>query len=156
MMRNAILTRKTAETDIRLSLALDGCGRHKILTGVGFLDHMLTQVAVHGLFDLEVTATGDLHVDSHHTVEDCALALGAAFQQALGDKAGIRRTACAFAPMDEALAQVVVDFSGRPYAVLRCAWTAADVGGLPVSLLEHFFESRGGAPPRRQPAYHHA
>jgi imidazoleglycerol-phosphate dehydratase len=140
-MRTAKFERKTKETDILVELNLDGSGKYAIETGIGFFDHMLTQIAVHGLFALTLKAKGDLHIDPHHTVEDCGLALGAAFKQALGDKAGIVRTASATVPMDEALGQVVVDFSGRPYAVLQTAWTSPSVGGLPTSLLEHFFES---------------
>jgi len=141
MMRKAKVERKTKETDILVEVNLDGSGKFEIETGIGFFDHMLIQIAVHGLFDLTVKSKGDLHIDSHHTVEDCGLALGAAFKQALGDKCGIIRTASATVPMDEALAQVVVDFSGRPYAVLRTAWTSPIVGGLNTTLLEHFFES---------------
>ncbi len=144
-MRKATIERKTNETEILLKLNLDGKGNAKIATGVGFFDHMVTQIAVHGLYDLEVQAKGDLEVDAHHLVEDCGLVLGAAFKQALGDKAGIMRIASELVPMDEALGQVVVDFSGRPYAVVQTAWTAPDVGGLPVSLLEHFFETFASA-----------
>jgi len=144
-MRTAKIERNTKETEIRVEINLDGTGHHDINTGVGFFDHMLTQIAVHGLFDLGVKANGDLHIDPHHTVEDCGLALGAAFRQALGDKAGIVRTASAFVPMDEALAQVVIDFSGRPYTVLTTSWTVPMVGTLPTSLVEHFFESFASA-----------
>ncbi len=140
-MRTARIERKTKETDILVELNLDGAGQFEIDSGVGFLDHMLTEIAVHGLFDLVVMAKGDLHIDAHHTVEDCGLALGESFKQALGDKRGIFRTASATVPMDEALGQVVVDFSGRPYAVLNMAWTSPMVGGLHTTLLEHFFES---------------
>ena len=140
-MRTAKIERKTKETDILVEVNLDGSGQYQIETGVGFFDHMLTQIAVHGLFDLTIKAEGDLHIDPHHTVEDTGLALGAAFKQALGDKAGIFRTASATVPMDEALGQVVVDFSGRPYCELRTAWTSPMVGSLPTTLLEHFFES---------------
>ena len=140
-MRTARIERKTKETDILVEVNLDGSGRYEIGTGVGFLDHMLTQIAVHGLFDLAIKATGDLHIDPHHTVEDCGLALGMAFNAALGDKGGITRTASATVPMDEALGQVVVDFSGRPYAVIKSAWSSPQVGGLDTTLLEHFFES---------------
>lgn len=140
-MRTATIKRKTNETDIFLKLNLDGKGIAKIATGVGFFDHMLTQIAVHGLYDLEIQARGDLKVDAHHLVEDCGLALGTAFRQALGDKAGIMRIATVIVPMDESLGQVVVDFSGRPYAVVQTTWTAPMVANLPVSLLEHFFET---------------
>ena len=121
-MRTAKIERKTKETDILVEVNLDGAGKFEINTGIGFFDHMLTQIAVHGLFDLVIRAKGDLHIDAHHTVEDCGLALGAAFKQALGDKRGIIRTASATVPMDEALGQVVVDFSGRPYTVLNAAF----------------------------------
>lgn len=141
MMRSAKIERKTKETDVVVVVKLDGTGQYEIDTGVGFFDHMLTQIAVHGLFDLIIKAKGDLHIDAHHTVEDCGLALGAAFKQALGDKAGIVRMASATVPMDEALGQAVVDFSGRPYAVLTTNWTSPMVGGLHTTLLEHFFES---------------
>ncbi|BBB48745.1 imidazoleglycerol-phosphate dehydratase HisB [Pelolinea submarina] len=140
-MRTASVERKTNETDITLKLNLDGKGIAKIETGAGFFNHMLTQIAVHGLYDLEVRAKGDLEIDAHHLVEDCGLVLGTAFRQALGDKAGIVRIATEMVPMDESLGQVVVDFSGRPYAVVQTAWTAPMVANLPVSLLEHFFET---------------
>jgi imidazoleglycerol-phosphate dehydratase len=139
--RRAHLERKTGETEVKLSLNLDGGGKHQIDTGLPFLDHMLTQVAVHGLFDLEIKASGDLHVDAHHTLEDVALTLGSAFQQALGDRAGITRMASVEVPMDESLAAVAFDFSGRPYAVLQTAWTLPEVGGLANTLFEHFIES---------------
>lgn len=140
-MRTAKIHRQTQETDIRITLALDGTGQYQAATGLGFLDHMLAHVAVHGLFDLTVQATGDLHVDAHHTVEDVALALGQAFDQALGDRAGIVRIGMAAVPMDEALAIVVVDLSGRPYTVTEMPWSGPTVGGLPVSLIPHTFES---------------
>ncbi len=140
-MRESQIERKTAETEISLRLNLDGSGRAEIQTGLGFLDHMLRHLALHGLFDLQLEARGDLEVDAHHTVEDCALALGRAFDQALGDRAGIRRMGSALVPMDEALAQVVVDLSGRPYTVFQAAWNGPAVGALPTSLIEHFFQS---------------
>ena len=140
-MRTASLTRKTNETDIMVELNLDGTGRHDIATGVGFLDHMLTHIAVHGLFDLTVKAQGDLHVDVHHTVEDVALVLGSAFDQALGDRQGIVRTASCYVPMDETLAFVALDLSGRPYAVVDAEWGPAPVGQIPTSLFPHFLES---------------
>ena len=140
-MRTAKIHRQTQETDIRITLALDGTGQYQAATGLGFLDHMLAHVAVHGLFDLTVQATGDLHVDAHHTVEDVALALGQAFDQALGDRAGIVRVGMAAVPMDEALAIVVVDLSGRPYTVTEMPWSGPTVGGLPVTLIPHAFES---------------
>ncbi|MGC1377541.1 MAG: imidazoleglycerol-phosphate dehydratase HisB [Anaerolineales bacterium] len=140
-MRTSTITRKTNETDIEISLNLDGSGKHDVATGVGFLDHMLTHIAVHGLFDLTVKASGDLHIDMHHTVEDVALALGSAFDQALGDRKGIVRMASFYAPMDETLAFVALDLSGRPYAVIDAEWGAAPVGQIPTSLFPHFFES---------------
>ena len=140
-MRTTSLSRKTNETDINVKLNLDGSGQHDISTGVGFLDHMLTHIAVHGLFDLTVKATGDLHIDVHHTVEDVALVLGLAFDQALGDRKGIVRMASFYTPMDETLAFVALDLSGRPYAVIDAVWGQSPVGGIPTSLFPHFFES---------------
>ena len=139
--RTAEVRRRTAETDIHLTLDLDGTGRHDVATGVGFLDHMMAHVAVHGLFDLTVHASGDLHVDEHHTVEDVALCLGQALDQALGDRAGITRTAHALVPMDEALALVAVDLSGRPYAVIRAEFESGRIGTLPSSLVQHLLET---------------
>jgi imidazoleglycerol-phosphate dehydratase len=144
-MRTAKVERKTKETDILVEVNLDGSGNYEIDTGIGFFDHMLTQIAIHGLFDLAVKAQGDLDIDAHHTVEDCGLVFGMAFKQALGEKRGITRTASATVPMDEALGQVVVDFSGRPYAVIDAKWTSSMLGGLHTSLLEHFFESFSSA-----------
>jgi imidazoleglycerol-phosphate dehydratase len=141
MKRKATINRKTNETDITISLNIDGTGKAEIDTGVGFLDHMLHHIAVHGLFDLAIKATGDLHVDEHHTVEDIALVLGATFADALGDKRGIVRTAHAYVPMDESLALVALDLSGRPYSVVDVEWRGPAVGGISVTLFEHFFES---------------
>ena len=140
-MRSAKIDRTTNETQISIELDLDGSGQHAIATGVGFLDHMLTHIAVHGLFDLKVQAAGDLHIDVHHTVEDVALVLGAAFDQALGDRKGIVRMGSFYVPMDESLAFVAVDLSGRPYCVVEAEWGAYPVGGIPTSLLPHFLES---------------
>ncbi|MBL7065361.1 MAG: imidazoleglycerol-phosphate dehydratase HisB [Anaerolineae bacterium] len=140
-MRTATVHRQTRETDVRVTLDLDGTGHYEVDTGIGFLDHMLAHVAVHGLFDLTVQASGDLHVDPHHTVEDVALALGEAFDQALGNRAGIVRIGAAYVPMDESLAHVALDLSGRPYGVTEMAWAGPAVGGLPVTLIPHFFES---------------
>ena len=140
-MRSAKIERKTNETSISIELELDGSGKHNIATGVGFLDHMLTHIAVHGLFDLNVQAAGDLHVDVHHTVEDVALVLGSAFDQALGSRQGIVRMASFYVPMDETLAFVAVDLSGRPYCVVDAEWGQAPVGGIPTSLFPHFLES---------------
>jgi imidazoleglycerol-phosphate dehydratase len=140
-MRTTTIHRQTSETDITLSLNLDGTGQHDVATGVGFLDHLLTHVAVHGLFDLTVKAAGDLHIDAHHTIEDTALVLGQAFAEALGDKKGIVRMGSAYVPMDEALAFVAVDLSGRPYAVVEAAWHGPAIGQFPTSLVAHFVES---------------
>ena len=140
-MRTAQVHRRTSETDIRLTLDLVGSGRHEISTGVGFLDHLLSQVAVHGVFDIELTAKGDLEIDSHHTVEDCALALGQALDEALETRQGIVRMGAAHVPMDDALAFVAVDLSGRPYAVIDAEWHAPLVGSMATSLLPHFLES---------------
>ncbi len=140
-MRTAEVSRQTNETQIEIKLDLDGTGQHEISTGVGFLDHMLTHLAVHGLFDLTINATGDLHIDSHHTVEDVALALGLAFDKALGDRKGIVRMGDCFAPMDETLAHVAIDLSGRPYAVIQAEWHTPYVGNIPATLFPHFFES---------------
>ena len=140
-MRTATIHRQTKETTIQVTLALDGKGQCQVNTGIGFLDHMLAHLAVHGLFDLTVEASGDLAVDPHHTVEDVALTVGQAFDQALGDRGGIVRIGSAYVPMDEALAFVAVDLSGRPYAVTEMAWAGPAIGGLPVTLIPHFFES---------------
>lgn len=144
-MRSVQIHRATRETDIQLRLDLDGKGEYKIETGIGFLDHMLSQVALHGLFDLDLTARGDLAVDTHHTVEDCALALGQAFDQALGDRKGIVRMASAYVPMDESLAFVAIDLSGRPYSVIQAEWRTPETGSVPTSLFPHFLESFAAA-----------
>jgi imidazoleglycerol-phosphate dehydratase len=143
--RTAHISRRTAENEITLSLNLDGAGRHEIAIGIGFLDHMLAHLAVHGLFDLTLKATGDLHVDPHHTVENVALTLGQAFAEALGDKKGLVRMGHAYVPMDETLAFVAVDFSGRPYMVMQSEWHTPAVGGIATSLIPHFFESFAAA-----------
>ncbi len=140
-MRTAEVHRKTNETAIHVSLSLDGRGEADIKTGIGFLDHMLHHVAVHGLFDLTLRAEGDLHVDEHHTVEDCALALGSAFDRALGDRKGIVRMGSAWVPMDETLAFVAIDLSGRPYAVVQAEWRTPRVGGIATALFPHFLQS---------------
>jgi imidazoleglycerol-phosphate dehydratase len=139
--RRARVERATRETKVAVGLTLDGSGSYRIDTGIGFFDHMLAHVAVHGLFDLEIAAEGDLHVDAHHTVEDVSLALGQAFDQALGERAGIVRVGSAHVPMDEALAFLAVDLSGRPYTVVDVDWAASTVGGLPVTLIQHVLES---------------
>jgi imidazoleglycerol-phosphate dehydratase len=140
-MRIGEIRRKTNETEVAVQVNLDGTGKADIRTGVGFLDHMLQHVAVHGLFDLTVRAQGDLEVDVHHTVEDVALALGQAFDQALGERAGIVRIASAYVPMDEALAFVAIDLSGRPYAVVQGEWHTPAVGQIPTSLFPHVLET---------------
>lgn len=139
--RRVTVARSTRETDITITLGLDGAGHATIATGIGFYDHLLTSFAHHGLFDLAVHADGDLQVDEHHTVEDVALVLGAAFAEALGDRAGIRRFGDASVPMDEALATAVVDVGGRPYAVIDLPFRDARVGALPTQLIEHALES---------------
>jgi len=140
-MRIAKVQRRTGETDVEVTLNLDGAGRYTLDTGIGFLDHMLAQVAAHGLFNLTVEAEGDLEVDPHHTVEDVALALGMAFDRALEDRAGLVRVGSSTVPMDESLGAVVVDLSGRPYAVIDVVWSGPAVGELPVTLIPHFFTS---------------
>ena len=139
--RDAEVRRETKETNIIVSVGLDGTGKHQLSTGIGFLDHMLSHIAVHGLFDLRVQATGDLHVDAHHTVEDVALAMGQAVNQALADRAGITRIGSAYVPMDDSLARVIIDLSGRPYCVKEMVWSGACVGGMPVTLVPHFLDS---------------
>ncbi|MEZ4518413.1 MAG: imidazoleglycerol-phosphate dehydratase HisB [Chloroflexota bacterium] len=133
--------RKTSETDISLTLNLDGRGVNEIATGVGFLDHMLAAFAVHGLFDLDLRATGDLHIDSHHTIEDVAIVLGQAVDEALGDRRGIVRTGHSYVPMDEALGFVAIDISGRPYTVFEATWHTPTIGQFPTDLVQHFFET---------------
>ena len=141
MTRTASISRRTAETSIDVVLDVDGSGKFVTETGLGFFDHMLSHIAKHGVFDLEVRATGDLHIDAHHTVEDCGIALGEAFVQALGDKAGLVRAGSAVMPLDEALAFAAVDLSGRPYAALDLRLLGRDVGGMPPDLYGHFLES---------------
>jgi len=140
-MRIADFNRKTNETEVSVKINLDGKGLHQIETGIGFLDHMLTHLAVHGLFDLTVRATGDLHVDPHHTMEDVVLALGKAIDRALGERKGITRIGSAYVPMDDALALVAIDLSGRPYAVIKAIWNAPMLGNIPTSLFPHFLET---------------
>lgn len=139
--RIAHIHRQTSETDIQLFLALDGQGKVDIDTGVGFLDHLLSHVALHGLFDLTVAASGDLQIDAHHTVEDVAIVLGQALDQALGDRAGIQRMGSAYVPMDEALAFVALDLSGRAYSVIQAGWHGPAIGRMPTSLVPHFLET---------------
>ena len=139
--RTATIHRVTKETDVLVEVNLDGAGLADIGTGIGFYDHMLHHVAHHGLFDLTIKATGDLHIDEHHTAEDVAIALGQAFDKALGDRAGITRMTDAFVTMDESLAQVIVDLSGRPYSVFDGAFSTSSIGGLGTSLIPHILES---------------
>jgi len=140
MARQAQVTRNTNETQISVSLNLDGSGKSTLATGVGFLDHMLDQVARHGVFDLEVNAKGDLHIDAHHTVEDVGITLGQAFAKAIGDKAGVRRYGHAYVPLDEALSRVVVDLSGRPGLNMKIDFVRARIGEFDVDLTREFFQ----------------
>ncbi len=135
------INRTTNETDVSLTLSLDGSGRATIDTGIGFFDHMLMLFAHHGLFDLTVKARGDLHVDEHHTVEDVGICLGQAISRDLGERAGIVRAAHSYVPMDESLAFVAIDLGGRPYCVFRADWHTPRIGGLGTDLIGHFFET---------------
>jgi imidazoleglycerol-phosphate dehydratase len=139
--RRVRVRRRTRETDVTIALDLDGSGRADVATGVGFWDHLLSSLAHHGLFDLEVRATGDLEVDEHHTVEDVALVLGSAVAEALADRAGIRRFGDASVPMDESLATAVIDAGGRPYAVVDLPFRGERVGALPLQLVDHALEA---------------
>ena len=141
MHRIATITRTTSETDIALTLNLDGSGMADIATGIGFLDHMLTAFARHGLFDLTVRAKGDLHIDFHHTTEDVGIVLGTAFARALGDKRGIRRFGNALIPMDETLAEAAVDISGRPFLAWNVAFERPKIGEMDTELFEAFFRA---------------
>ena len=140
IMRQAEVRRDTAETQIRVRMNLDGTGEQKLASGVPFLDHMLDQIARHGLIDLEVEAHGDLHIDGHHTVEDIGITLGQALARAVGDKKGIRRYGHAYVPLDEALTRVVVDFSGRPELIWNVPFTRAMIGSFDVDLAHEFFQ----------------
>ena len=140
-MRKGSVTRKTGETAIDLSLVVDGSGKADIATGIGFLDHMLTLFAAHGLFDLTVHAQGDLAVDDHHTAEDVFICLGKALDEAMGDRRGLVRTAHSYVPMDEALARVAIDLGGRPYCVFEAEFVTPRVGQLGTDLIFHLFES---------------
>ena len=137
--RRQTIERKTRETDIRLTLDLDGEGRSRVRTGIGFLDHMLTSLATHARFDMDVRCKGDLHVDAHHTVEDVGIALGDALSKALRDKKGIVRFGHAYVPLDEALSRCVIDLSGRPYLHYGVTFKARQVGTMPTELFEDFF-----------------
>ena len=139
--RIGVVARRTAETSIDVRLNVDGSGKFVTETGVGFFDHMLSHIAKHGVFDLEMRAKGDLWIDQHHTVEDCGIALGEALAQALGDKAGLQRAGSAYMPLDEALAFAAVDLSGRPYARLDLKLLGREIGGMPPDLFDHFLES---------------
>ncbi|MGQ0749345.1 MAG: imidazoleglycerol-phosphate dehydratase HisB, partial [Betaproteobacteria bacterium] len=139
-MREAKVTRNTLETQISVKLDLDGSGKAQIASGVPFLDHMLEQVARHGVFDLELKAKGDLHIDAHHTVEDAGITLGQAFAQAAGDKKGIRRYGHAYVPLDEALSRVAVDLSGRPGLHMEVKFARARIGEFDVDLVHEFFQ----------------
>jgi imidazoleglycerol-phosphate dehydratase len=139
-MRTAEIARNTKETQIRVRLNLDGKGVAKLATGIPFLEHMLDQVARHGMVDLDVEARGDLHIDAHHTVEDIGITLGQAFVKAIGDKSGIRRYGHAYVPLDEALSRVVIDFSGRPGLVYEVKFTRALIGEFDADLVHEFFQ----------------
>lgn len=140
-MRTATISRTTKETDIQIALNLDGTGEYDIATGIGFLDHMVEQFSRHSLIDLTCKIKGDLHVDQHHTTEDCALAIGQALAEALGDKAGIVRYGHAYSPMDETLSRAAVDISGRPYLVWKAGFSQPRLGEMDTELIEHWFHS---------------
>ncbi|MEO8627499.1 MAG: imidazoleglycerol-phosphate dehydratase HisB [Betaproteobacteria bacterium] len=139
-MRQAQITRNTLETQISVNVNLDGTGRSVLATGIGFFDHMLDQVARHGMFDLEIKATGDLHIDAHHTVEDVGISLGQAVARAVGDKKGLRRYGHAYVPLDEALSRVVIDLSGRPGLDFNIKFSRALIGEFDVDLVHEFFQ----------------
>lgn len=139
-MRQAEVSRNTLETRIRVALNLDGSGISQLSTGVGFFDHMLDQIARHGMIDLSVQAQGDLHIDAHHTVEDVGITIGQALAKAIGDKKGLRRYGHAYVPLDEALARAVVDLSGRPGLVFNVKFTRATIGEFDVDLIHEFFQ----------------
>ena len=139
-MRSASVTRNTLETQISVELNLDGSGKSQFDTGLPFLDHMLDQIARHGLLDLSIAAKGDLHIDAHHTVEDIGITFGQAFNQAVGDKKGLRRYGHAFVPLDEALSRVVMDLSGRPGLTFNCDFVRGSIGQFDVDLFHEFFQ----------------
>ena len=140
-MRRASIRRDTSETKIAVDLVVDGTGVYRVATGIGFLDHMIEQLSRHALIDIDLTVAGDLHIDQHHTVEDSALAIGAALAQALGDKRGIRRYGDALSPMDETLTRVALDISGRPWLVWKTEFTQKRLGEMDTELFEHWFHS---------------
>lgn len=140
-MRSATIHRKTGETDVRVTIDLDGEGRYAVRTGIGFLDHMIEQLSRHSLIDVDLDVTGDLHIDQHHTTEDSGIAIGEAIAKALGERRGITRYGHAYAPMDETLSRVAIDISGRPFLVWRSAFTQAKLGELDTELIEHFFHA---------------
>ncbi|MGB3723808.1 MAG: imidazoleglycerol-phosphate dehydratase, partial [Pacificimonas sp.] len=141
MTRTAQIVRQTKETDIRLSIDLDGTGQYDVSTGIGFFDHMLEQLSRHSLIDMKLVTKGDLHIDQHHTVEDTGLAVGEAIRKALGEKAGIRRYGSAYAPMDETLTRCALDISGRPFTVYKVKIPQQRLGEMDTELFPHFFES---------------
>ncbi|HLY54732.1 MAG TPA: imidazoleglycerol-phosphate dehydratase HisB, partial [Stellaceae bacterium] len=140
-MRQATIERNTTETRIRAKIDLDGTGRFRVATGIGFLDHMIEQLSRHSLIDIELEAQGDLHIDFHHTTEDCGIVLGQALAQALGDRKGIRRYGSALLPMDEALTRVALDLSNRPYLVWRVTFTRPKLGEMDTELFKEFFQA---------------
>jgi imidazoleglycerol-phosphate dehydratase len=144
-MRTATVQRTTTETSVRVAIDLDGGGRYTVSTGIGFLDHMIEQLSRHSLIDIDLAATGDLHIDGHHTTEDCGIALGQALHQALGERRGITRYGDALIPMDETLTRAALDISGRPYLVWRVAFTQAKLGTLDSEMIKEFFHAVAGA-----------
>ena len=140
-MRSAELKRKTTETDVEVSLNLDGTGVYDIKTGIGFLDHMLEQLSKHSLIDLKLRVAGDLHIDMHHTTEDSGIAIGQALSKALGDRRGIRRYAHAYLPMDEAMSRAAIDVSGRPYLIWKVAFTGPKIGDMDTELFREWFQA---------------
>jgi imidazoleglycerol-phosphate dehydratase len=141
MMRTATISRKTTETEVSATVNLDGTGTYAIKTGVGFFDHMMEQLARHSLIDIKLEAKGDLHIDDHHTVEDCGIALGQAISQALGDRKGIRRYASCDLPMDETLTRVAIDVSGRPFLVFNCDYPRNKIGEFDTELVREWFQA---------------
>jgi imidazoleglycerol-phosphate dehydratase len=140
-MRKATITRKTTETEVSATVNLDGTGAYTIKSGVGFFDHMMEQLARHSLIDIKLTAKGDLHIDDHHTVEDCGIALGQAIAKALGDRKGIRRYASCDLPMDETLTRVAIDVSGRPFLIFKCEYQTQKIGEFDTELVREWFQA---------------